>query len=207
MGKNYQIVCYNCKASFNAMDADWCNCITSDRSLVCPACKKCFCAAPKPYSDGFWNNAPDEMWERKAAEHAVDRRPQSNPDPAEVKRPLILLLDDDPDIQRIATIAIMKLGYSMIVASDGVKGLELVKSYRPELVLADALMPLMDGREMCLKIKQDPELSSTKVVIMTALYKQSRHKSEAFRQYRVDEYLTKPFEFSVLADTLKKFLG
>jgi CheY-like chemotaxis protein len=68
-------------------------------------------------------------------------------------------------------------------------------------------MPKMDGREMAKKIKTDPDLAKTKVIIMTSLYTGTKYKSEAFRQYRVDDYLSKPLDFTQLRMLLQKHLG
>ena len=77
-----------------------------------------------------------------------------------------------PSMTRI----IERLGYGVAVAQDGVEGLAMARSYRPELVLTDAMMPKLDGREMGRLIKDDPELTGTKVVVITSLYTDSRYK-------------------------------
>lgn len=203
----YEILCYTCKAPFDAMEAIWCNCLISDRTLVCPSCMNCFCKAPVSYKDKIWTGAPEAFWDRRFEEHQKDSTPILNPKPESVSRPLVLIVDDDLMIQKIAARVIEKMGYGIIVANNGVEGLDLVKQYHPDLVLTDALMPKMDGREMAKAIKADAATSKTKVIIMTSLYTGTKYKAEAFRQYQVDDYLSKPLDFTQLSALLQKHLG
>jgi len=76
-----------------------------------------------------------------------------NAPPDEVGRPLVLLVDDKPEIREVAIRVIEILGYGLVVAKNGEEGLELAARYQPELVLTDAMMPQLDGWEMGLRIK------------------------------------------------------
>jgi len=202
----YEITCYTCKARFDALDSVWCNCLVGERSLVCPSCLNCFCKANTAYKERFWASAPQELWDLKLDEHRRDFD-KPNPNPEKVIRPLVLVVDDEKEIQRVAIRDIEGLGYGVILAKDGIEGFEMAKKYKPDLVLSDALMPRMDGREMCRRIKSDPETAKIKVVIMTSLYTQSKFKTEAFREFRVDGYLSKPLDFNQLRSVLQKHLG
>lgn len=201
---NYLNQCHACKFEFDAAQANWCCCIVSERSLVCPKCLQCFCAAPPSYQNAFWTNAPKELLDLRQQQE--DFTPWHNPDVQAVRRPLVLLVDDDSDILIAASRAIENLGYGVIRAMDGLDGLELARKYKPQVVLADALMPKLDGREMCRRIKEDVQMSSMKVIIMTSLYKQSRYRTEAYHQFHVDGYLTKPVDFELLRQTLEKYV-
>ena len=203
----YSVHCANCRSPFDAMDTPWCSCLVTERTLVCPHCLTCFCKAPAAYKQGFWGKAPRELWERKFAEHNAVFEPRPNPDPSEVARPLVLLVDDEKDIQRVATRVIDSLGYGLVVGKNGEEGLELARRYRPDLVLTDALMPKMDGREMGRRIKEDPDAKGAKVVVMTALYTSVKYRTEAFKTFKADDYLTKPLEFNDLRALLQKHLG
>lgn len=205
--ETYIVACHSCRSSFDALDTTWCSCLASERSRVCPSCLECFCKAPPAYKLAFWRAAPRSLWDSKLEEHQQAFELPTNPEPSAAPRPLVLLVDDEKDIQRVASRAIVGLGYGLVVARNGQEGLELAKLYKPDLVLSDALMPQMDGREMCRRIKEDADTRHAKTVVMTALYTAVKYRTEAHRAYRVDDYLTKPLEFGLLRDMLQKHLG
>lgn len=203
----YLVNCQSCHASFDAITAAWCSCLVTERTLACASCGGCFCKAPPAYKQRFWSNAPKALWDRKFEEHQAPFAPRPNPTPREAVRPLVLLVDDEPDIQRTASRVIESLGYGLVLGRNGVEGIELARQYRPNLVLSDALMPKMDGREMCRQIKEDPTCAGIKVVVMTALYTSVKHENEAFKNYRVDDYLKKPLDVGRLREILQKHLS
>jgi CheY-like chemotaxis protein len=205
--ETYSVACHACRRAFDALDSTWCSCLVSERTLVCPHCGECFCKAPAAYKSRFWSQAPRTLWDRKFKEHHEDLAPRANPDPEEAPRPLVLVVDDETDIQRVATRVIDSLGYGLVLARNGEEGLELARRYRPQLVLTDALMPRLDGREMARRIKEDPETSSAKVVVMTALYTNVKYRTEGFRVYKVDDYVAKPLALEDLRALLQKHLG
>jgi CheY-like chemotaxis protein len=179
--------------------------VGTERTLVCPECASCFCKASAVYKQRFWRDAPRLLWDRKFEEHNAPV-PGTDEEAPEL-RPLVLLVDDENDIRRIAGRVIRGLGYGLVVARNGAEGLELARRYRPELVLSDALMPLLDGREMSRQIKEDPQCRGTRVVVMTALYTSLRYEREAYKSFKVDGYLTKPIAIDDLCGLLKKELG
>jgi two-component system, OmpR family, alkaline phosphatase synthesis response regulator PhoP len=203
----YEVACHRCQGAFDALQAAWCSCLVTERSLVCPKCRACFCQAPAPYKNGFWSRAPRSLWDRKFAEHRSDFVPQPNPEPADVVRPLVLVVDDEKDILRVATLTIEALGYGVVHAGNGEEGLALVRKYRPDLVLADALMPRLDGRDMCRLIRDDPDVFATPVVVMTSLYTAVKYQTEGYTQFRVTDYLAKPLDTDRLRALLQKHLG
>lgn len=207
--ETYSAACQNCGSTFDALDASWCSCLVTERTLICPHCLQCFCKAPAAYKSRFWSNAPKALWDRKFKEHNEDFTPPENPDPDTVARPLVLVVDDEKDIQRVASRVIQSLGYGLVLAHNGEEGLELARRYRPELVLTDALMPRMDGREMARRIKEESAGAAkpAKVVLMTSLYTNVKYRTEGFKTYKVDDYLAKPLAFDDLRAILQKHLG
>lgn len=203
----YTVLCFNCASPFDPVDSPWCNCLVSKRTFVCPSCLNCFCKAPPAYKQKFWESAPRSLWDRSEAEHSGKFEPPENPAPEAAARPLVLVVDDEPDIQRMALRAIGGLGYGAVLARNGLEGLELAAKYLPDLVLSDAFMPKMDGREMCRQIKENPATSQIKVVVMTSLYTAARYKAEAHRDFHIDEYMSKPLEIRRLQTVLQKLLG
>lgn len=204
--RKYMITCYNCRNKYDAMETTWCSCLTSERTFICPSCLKCFCRASLEYKIDFWAEAPRSMWDRRVKEEAEFSTIKMNPAPEEVKRPLVLIVDDEIPILSMAASAVERLGFGVVTGINGEEALELAKQYRPQVILSDALMPRMDGREMCRLLKQDPVLQKIKVIIMSSLYYSGKQRSGAFREFRIDEYLQKPVDFYVLKSLLEKFL-
>jgi CheY-like chemotaxis protein len=207
-GRNetYRATCHRCQAAFDALQAKWCSCLVNETTLVCPACSACFCAAPPSYKASFWTGAPQSLWDRKFQEHHGGYQAPRNAEPAETARPLVLVVEDDPVIQRVACRVISGLGYGMVLARSGTEGLEMARRYKPDLVLSDALMPQMDGREMCRLIKEDPATSRARVVVMTALYTGVKYRVEAYDAFRVDDYVSKPLAYERLRTLLQRHL-
>jgi len=203
----YTVNCSNCRTPFDAMESDWCACLATQRSLVCPHCLTCFCQAPRAYKESFWSRAPQEMWQRKMERSKEAFVPKKAPDPRAVRRPLVLVVEDEPEIRKVATMAVEGLGYAMILARDGREGLEMAEAYKPDLVLTDALMPRMDGREMCRRLKQNPETAGIKVLVMTSVYTSARYELEAKKKFGADAYLAKPLQFQKLKDLLIEMVG
>lgn len=206
--EEYEVMCHCCRSRFEASQAPWCNCVTSSRTLVCPNCLRCFCRAPRRYKNDFWTNAPDRLWQRKFAEKNVPAEPAgSPPDPLDVKRPLVLIADDEPAVLGLAAAAVRSLGYTVIVAHDGEELIERARGYRPDLVLTDALMPKGDGREICRMLKDDTATCDIKVVVMTSVYATGKYRGEAVSKFHVDGFLTKPIERTELRELLTLHLG
>ncbi|HET8798176.1 MAG TPA: response regulator, partial [Thermoanaerobaculia bacterium] len=203
----YEVACYNCRASFNAVDADWCSCLARERTLVCTNCLDCFCKAPPSYKERFWVEAPARLFERKSAEARRQYGMLSpNPDVRELRRPLVLCVEDDEEIQAIVQRVCTNIGYGFVFAANGQDGLEAAQHYRPNLILSDAFMPKLDGREMCRMLKEDPAFAETRMIVMTGLYTDTKYRTEALRRFHVDEYIAKPVAVTDLINLLQRHL-
>ena len=118
-GETYVVTCYNCQAPFDALGSNWCSCLVSKRTLVCSSCLTCFCKAPTSYRQKFWELAPQSLWDRVIAEGKTAFELPPNPSPEDVARPMVLVVDDERDIQRVALRTIGSLGYGVVIASNG----------------------------------------------------------------------------------------
>ena len=204
---SYEVPCYSCRAAFDAVDADWCSCLAKERSLVCTNCLSCFCKAPPAYKEKFWVQAPPRLFERKTSDARRQQKAlPENPPVGEVKRPLVLTVEDDEEIQAIVSRVCSNLGYSFIYATNGQDGLDVARTYRPNLILSDAFMPKLDGREMCRLLKEDPTFADCKMVVMTGLYTDTKYRSEALKRFHVDDYIAKPVAITDLINLLQKHL-
>jgi CheY-like chemotaxis protein len=204
---SYPIDCHACGVTYDALQAEWCHCIVKERTLVCPSCAQCFCRSELDYKRTVWTAAPDALWERKQSNARGQALLAENPPPESVARPLVLVIDDDRDIRALSMHLVTGWGYGCIHAANGIDGLALARAYRPDLILTDALMPKMDGRELCRLVKADPEIGNTRVVIMSSVYTSGRFKREALAHFKADEYLAKPVDaaqFRRLVDDVQK---
>ena len=200
---SYVITCHKCEKPFDASASAWCSCITSLRSPVCPECGACSCSAPKVYRDKLWSAAPQDLCHRRFAERTEPFEP-APVDPATLKRPLVLVADDEPVILRLSSSVLERLGYGVLVARDGMEALRLAREYRPDVLLVDALMPKLDGREVGRRLKEEQGATGIKVIVITSTYTANKYKTEALTAFRADEYLTKPVDFKHLETLLKK---
>ena len=82
----------------------------------------------------------------------------------------ILVVDDRPTNREFAATLLGYKGHVVLEAADGAEALEAVRIHRPDLVIADVLMPLMDGYEFVRRLREDPAARETRVVFWTAHY-------------------------------------
>ena len=122
------------------------------------------------------------------------------------ERKVILIVEDQSDIRKLIRLT-LELGNNEIhEAENGEAGWHMVKALRPDLVLLDVMMPgSLDGYQVCQKIRQEPALRHTPVILLTARGQQSDF--EMGRQAGADAYLTKPFSPLELIDTADALLA
>ena len=111
------------------------------------------------------------------------------------KLPVLLVVDDNPDIRTFISKVLGKL-YTVYQAENGKKGLEIAKKIMPNIVICDIVMPIMDGIEFSRTMKSQPETSHIPIIILTA--KSSQESELESLELGVDEYLRKPFDFELL---------
>jgi adenylate cyclase len=104
----------------------------------------------------------------------------------------ILVVDDDPVIQKLLAVNFEMEGYHVITGSDGEEALALVAAERPGAVVLDVMMPKVDGIEVARRIKADPSTSSIPVLLLSAKA-QAKDITEGL-DAGADAYITKPFE-------------
>ncbi len=104
----------------------------------------------------------------------------------------LLVADDDPFIARLLEIELRAAGYDVRVASDGVEAFDLAQERSPDLVLADVMMPNMDGFELTRRLRQDPRTATVSIIMLTARGL-SADKLEGFA-IGADDYIVKPFD-------------
>jgi CheY-like chemotaxis protein len=99
-------------------------------------------------------------------------------------KPKILLVEDDQGISELYQLKFLHEGYQLLVAKDGIEGLEQARSSKPDLILLDVIMPNMDGFQMLETLKKDPALKDIRVVMLSNLGQQADiDKSKALGAY------------------------
>lgn len=115
----------------------------------------------------------------------------------------LLIVDDEPDIRRYL-VDLLQDEYHVLVARDGQEGLDMTRQFRPDLIILDLMLPEIDGLEACRRIKQDPELRRSRIVLLTARAEEPS-KLAALR-HGADDFLTKPFSSVEVRTRLRNLL-
>ena len=113
----------------------------------------------------------------------------------------VLIVEDDHNIAELLQMYLEKEGYAVTIASDGGKGLEKFRAIKPDLVLLDVMMPVMDGWSVCKAIRAE---SQTPVIMLTA--KGETDDKVTGLKSGADDYVTKPFEMKVVLARIEAVL-
>jgi two-component system cell cycle response regulator len=117
-----------------------------------------------------------------------------------------VLTVDDSRVARTAIVHVLSsLGHRVLEARNGREGLAVARLSRPDLVLLDVLMPVMDGRQMLAALRSDPMLRDVPVVMLTAVTGESL--VEACSGLGISGYLVKPVSSEKLLDMVGRVLG
>jgi two-component system cell cycle response regulator DivK len=116
----------------------------------------------------------------------------------------ILVVEDQEDNRQILRDLLGSVGYDMIEAGDGLAALAAVKARRPDLILMDIQLPLLDGYEATRRIKAEPDLKDIPIIVVTS-YALSGDEAKA-RAAGCDAYVTKPYSPRQLLAKIKEFL-
>jgi DNA-binding response OmpR family regulator len=117
----------------------------------------------------------------------------------------ILVTDDDRVIQQLVQVNLELEGYEVDTAGDGEEALVKVGSFKPELIVLDIMMPRMDGREVCRRVKADPATRDIHIVFLSARAQEVDVQSGL--DLGADAYVTKPFDPAELIDVVRKLLA
>lgn len=113
----------------------------------------------------------------------------------------ILVIDDEAEITEIIETFLKDAGYQVLVENSSVMGIERAKSFKPDLILLDIMMPFMDGYEVCDELKKSKETENIPVVFLTG--KDAR--SDEGRSFRAggDMFIKKPFNCDRLLEIVR----
>ncbi len=117
----------------------------------------------------------------------------------------ILIVEDEPQINRLVELVLQSAGYYKIrKAYDGREALNLIKIEKPDLILLDIMIPEIDGFELCKMIKNDNNLKSVQIIMLTAK-KMEEDILKGFESGAID-YISKPFSNRILLARIKAHL-
>ena len=117
----------------------------------------------------------------------------------------ILAVDDDADLARGTAHLLEQAGYTTVTAQNGLQALEMFPSFRPHLVLSDRDMPVMDGLELCRRIKADPALVEIFVILISGTYTHSDEQVDGLES-GADGYIARPIANRELAARIAAFV-
>ena len=117
--------------------------------------------------------------------------------------PIVLVVEDNADIREYIRSSFTDI-YEVITAKDGKEGWELAQARTPNIIVSDIMMPVMDGIELCKRIKEDMRTSHIPVILLTA--KDSLQDKEEGYASGADSYLTKPFSAKLLHSRINNLL-
>ena len=120
-------------------------------------------------------------------------------------RARVLVVDDSRTQAAMLRQLLQRSGFEVLMAFDGKQGLRAAKEHRPDLVIADIVMPIMDGYAMCQALKADPTCAQMPVILLTALH----DPTDIVRglQAGADYYLTKPYQGDYLLSRVEGVLS
>ncbi len=104
----------------------------------------------------------------------------------------ILIIDDEFPMRYLIEHQLRRQGFDVILAKDGPSGIKAAQMHLPDIIVLDAMMPGMDGFEVCAQVRSEPETTSIPIIFLTAL-ETKEYKSRAYA-LGADDYLTKPFQ-------------
>lgn len=116
----------------------------------------------------------------------------------------ILIIEDEEDIQELIEYNLLKQGYVVEVRGDGEQGIECAKSFLPDLILLDIMLPGLDGLSVCREIRMERQLDMTPIIMLTA--KSEETDIVVGLELGADDYMTKPFSPNELVARIRAHL-
>jgi twitching motility two-component system response regulator PilH len=138
----------------------------------------------------------------------IIHKPGVNDAPAQVEEssaPLVLVIDDSPTETRILGHTLIKAGYRVEIAVNGLEGVEMARRLMPDLILMDVIMPALNGFQATRMLSRDAATARIPIVILSTK-DQSTDRTWGLRQGAVD-YLVKPVDMAELLGRIRAILG
>ncbi len=119
-------------------------------------------------------------------------------------KPLVLVVDDEPNIVVSLEFLMKQAGYDVRVARDGEEALRAIERRKPRLVLLDVMMPKRNGYDVCQSIRGNPDWRDIRIIMLTA--KGREIEVEKGLALGADDYITKPFSTREVVARVRKLI-
>ncbi len=116
----------------------------------------------------------------------------------------VLVIEDEPDIRELIEFNLKKYDYNVLLANNGEKGLKDARSYEPDLILLDLMLPGIQGIDVCRVIKSDENIKNTPIIILSALGQEEDIVKGL--DAGADDYVSKPFSLDILNARIRSVL-
>jgi two-component system chemotaxis response regulator CheY len=117
----------------------------------------------------------------------------------------ILVIDDEPDVRWMLRLSLERLGHEVLLAEDGLRGVAMAQRQKPDVVVLDLMMPVMDGYGVLDAMQRDPRTSRLPILVLTA--KALPDEEERVTEAGARRFVTKPFDPLDLAKALEELLA
>jgi DNA-binding response OmpR family regulator len=117
----------------------------------------------------------------------------------------LLVVEDEAALAKVLQMRLQMEGFEVDVAGDGAEAMETIRARRPDLVVCDLMMPVMDGVEVTRAVKGDPELQAIPILILTAL--KSEKEMEELRRLGAEAFASKPYDGKALTAQIRELLA
>ncbi len=117
----------------------------------------------------------------------------------------ILLVDDQINFIKMISIKLSKLGYSILTAENGEIALNIANEKKPDLIIMDIMMPVMDGFTAAAELKENPKTASIPLIFLSA--KGSINDQEKAKELGASDFIAKPFSPKVLVEKIQNTIG
>ncbi len=114
----------------------------------------------------------------------------------------ILVVDDDSGVRDFLNAILTKKGFEVEEAGDGKEALSKVAKNKPDIILLDCMMPVMDGFKVCKKLREDSKTESIPIILCTATHIAKIKEGKI----KADDYIEKPFLVEELCEKISKIL-
>ncbi|MFY9613816.1 MAG: response regulator transcription factor [Candidatus Dormiibacterota bacterium] len=121
-----------------------------------------------------------------------------------MSKPRVLVVEDEAALAKVLKLRLEMEGFEVRAAGDGQEAMEMIAQERPDIVVCDLMMPVMDGKQVTKAIKSDKKLKSIPVLILSALKRQQ--EMDELAKLGADGFAAKPFDSKELTARIKGLL-